>query len=63
MVNQYEVDIVGVYFNQNKVLIAEVKRQRKNFNYKLFMEKVEYLKSKLFYNYDVETKCLTLDDM
>lgn len=60
---QNEVDIVATYYNEKKVLIAEVKRQRKNFKPEKFHEKVEKLRTRLFYDYAVETKCLTLDDM
>ena len=44
-------------------MIAEVKRQRRNYDHKLFMEKVERIKSCLLIKYDVETKLLTLEDM
>ena len=60
---QNEVDIVATYYNEKKVMIAEVKRQRKNFKPEKFQEKVEKLRNRLFYDYTVETKCLTLDDM
>ena len=60
---QNEVDIVATYYNEKKVLIAEVKRQRKSFKPEKFQEKVEKLRTRLFYDYTIETKCLTLDDM
>lgn len=60
---QNEVDIVATYFNEKKVLIAEVKRQRKNFRPEKFQEKVEKLRTRLFYDYVIETRCLTLEDM
>ena len=57
------MDIVATYYNERKVLIAEVKRQRKNFKPEKFQEKVEKLRNHLFCDYAVETKCLTLNDM
>ena len=60
---QNEVDIVATYYDEKKVLIAEVKRQRKNFRPEKFLEKVEKLRTRLFYGYAVETRCLTLEDM
>lgn len=61
--DQHELDIVAIYANDKKVLIAEVKRQRKNFKPELFQQKIEVIRTKLFFNYDIETTCLTLDDM
>lgn len=60
---QNEVDIVATYYNEKKVLIAEVKRQRKNFKPEKFLKKVEKLQTRLFFDYAIETKCLTLEDM
>ena len=61
--DQHEVDIVAIYFKQRKVLLAEVKRQRKNFDPQKFETKVKLLKTKLFAKYQIETACLTLEDM
>lgn len=61
--DQHEIDIVGLYFNEKRVLIAEVKRQRKNFEPNKFQRKVELIKNKLFAKYKIETMCLTLEDM
>lgn len=60
---QNEVDIVAIYASNKKVLIGEVKRLRKNFKPRLLQQKVEFLRTKLFYNYEIETKCFTIDDM
>lgn len=60
---QNEVDIVAIYADNKKVLIGEVKRQRKSFKPELFQAKVEQLRTKLFYKYEIETKCFTLEDM
>lgn len=60
---QNEIDIVAIYANEKKVLIAEVKRQRKNFKPELFQQKIETIRAKLFFKHKIETACLTLDDM
>ena len=61
--DQHVIDIVGLYFKEKRVLIAEVKRQRKNFELDKFQRKVELIKNKLFAKYKIETMCLTLEDM
>lgn len=60
---QNEIDIVAIYAKELKVFIAEVKRQRKNFKPELLQQKVETIRTKLFFNYEIETACLTIDDM
>lgn len=60
---QNEIDIVAIYADDKKVFIAEVKRQRKNFKPELFRQKVDIIRSKLFFKYKLETACLTLEDM
>lgn len=61
--DQNEIDIVGIYSNEDKVFIAEVKRQRKNFKPELLQQKVEAIRTKLFFKHKIETACLTLEDM
>jgi len=61
--DQNEIDIVAISADAPKVFIAEVKRQRKNFKPELFQLKVEDLRTKLFFKYEIETSCLTLEDM
>lgn len=62
-VDQNEIDIVAIEAENQKVFIAEVNKQNKNFKPQLFEQKVENIRKKLFYNYDIITSCLTLDDM
>lgn len=62
-VDQNEIDIVAIYAGKPKVLIAEVKRLRKNFKPELFQAKVETIKHKLFAKYEIDTACFTLEDM
>lgn len=62
-VDQNEIDIVAIEAETQKVFIAEVKRQIKNFKPQLFEQKVENIRKKLFFNYDIITACLTLEDM
>lgn len=61
--DQHEIDIVAIYFKEKRVLLAEVKRQRKNFDDAKFESKVQIVKAKLFARYKIETACLTLEDM
>lgn len=61
--DQHEIDIVAIYFKEKRVLLAEVKRQRKNFDAAKFERKVQIVKAKLFARYKIETACLTLEDM
>lgn len=58
-----EIDIIGIKAEGKSVLAAEVKRQRRNYDHKEFVAKVERIKSVLLANYVVETKLFTLEDM
>lgn len=58
-----EIDIVAIHAEGNKALIAEVKRQRRNYDHKTFMEKVERITTCCLSKYEIETKLLTLEDM
>lgn len=60
---QNEIDIVGIYLDDKKALVAEVKRQRKKFKPELFKTKVEAVRKKALFNYKIETKCFSMDDM
>lgn len=61
--DQNEIDIVAISAESSKVFIAEVKRQRKNFKPEQFQQKVEVIRINLFFKYEIETACLTLEDM
>ena len=61
--NQNEIDIVALKLEKNQAVVAEVKRHKKNFKPELLTAKVEHLKNKLLSNYQVETVCLSLEDM
>ncbi len=58
-----EIDIVGLKVNGTSALVAEVKRQRRNYDHKEFMGKVDRIKAIALSNYDVETRLWTLEDM
>lgn len=58
-----EIDIVAVSLDGKTALLAEVKRQRRNYNHKLFMEKVNRITASVLHGYEVESQLLTLDDM
>lgn len=61
--DQHEVDIVAMYHDVPKVLIAEVKRDKRNFKKQTFEEKVELLRNKYFNKFEIETQCFSLADM
>lgn len=61
--NQHEIDIIALKLEKNQAVVAEVKRQKKNFKPELLAAKVEYLKKKLLPKYSVEMLCLSLEDM
>lgn len=61
--NQNEIDIVALKLEKKQAVVAEVKRQKKNFKPELLAAKVEHLKNKLLPGYKIETCCLSLDDM
>jgi len=61
--NQHEIDIVALKLEKNQAVVAEVKRQKKNFKLELLATKVEHLKNKVLPKYLIETVCLSLEDM
>jgi hypothetical protein len=58
-----EIDIVALYPFEKRGVVAEVKRQRRNYDHKRFMEKVDRIKSAALSGYDIEPRLLTLEDM
>lgn len=58
-----EIDIVGIYADAKSALLAEVKRQKRNYDHKAFMAKVEHIRQHVLSRYDIHTRLLTLDDM
>ncbi len=58
-----EIDIVALRLEKNRALAVEVKRQRKNFKPELLEAKAAHLKAKVLPKYQIETQCLTLEDM
>lgn len=60
---QNEIDIVALKLKKNQALVAEVKRQKKNFKPDLFASKVERLKHKVLAKYTIEKRFLSLEDM
>ena len=61
--NQNEIDIVALKLEKMQAVIAEVKRQKKNFKPELLTEKVKHLKNKLLPKYLIEEVYLSLNDM
>lgn len=63
-VDQTEVDIVALPPDKSRpALVAEVKRQRKNFKPELLHSKAEHLRTKVLPEYEIEERVLSLDDM
>lgn len=58
-----ELDVVAICADGKNALVAEVKRQQRNYDHNAFMEKVEHVKTCILSNYDIHPKLLTLDDM
>lgn len=58
-----EIDLIGIYTDDKRALVAEVKRQRKNFKPDAFNEKAETLRKKVLSNYELEIKDFSMDDM
>lgn len=58
-----EIDIVGIRNDNKSALVAEVKRQRRNYDHKAFMAKVERISHTTLAKYDIETRLLTIEDM
>lgn len=61
--DQNEIDIIGIYSDSKRALVAEVKRQRKNFQPELLQQKIEFIRTKLLSKYEIESRCLTMEDM
>ncbi len=61
--NLNEIDIVALSLEKNKAIAVEVKRQKNRYRPTLFTQKVECLKQKVLPNYQIESYCLSLEDM
>ena len=58
-----EIDIVAIRSTGKKALVAEVKRQRRNYDHKKFIQKVDRIKTTALSGFDVETRLFTMEDM
>lgn len=58
-----EIDIVGIRTDGKSALVAEVKRNARNYDNKSFMAKVEHIKDKILSGYKIESRLYTMDDM
>lgn len=58
-----EIDIVGLRTDGKQALVAEVKRQRRNYDHKLFMTKVDRLTTGTLRGYEIQPRLFTLEDM
>lgn len=60
---QNEIDIVALALDNKKILLVEVKRQKKNFKPQLLESKIDVLKNKVLNKYDIYSTCLDISDM
>lgn len=62
-----EIDIVAIYIDYDgvgkKALVAEVKRQKRNYDHREFMSKVDHIKNTILDKYKIVTRLFTLEDM
>ena len=58
-----EVDIVGIRTEGKSALVAEVKRNARNYDNKSFMAKIEHIRAKILSEYEIESRLYTIDDM
>lgn len=58
-----EIDIVGIHTDNKSALVAEVKRNARNYDNKAFMAKVEHIKTKILSGYETDIRLFTMDDM
>ncbi|MGM9693601.1 MAG: ATP-binding protein [Alloprevotella sp.] len=58
-----EIDIVGIRTDGKSALVAEVKRNARNYDNKSFMAKIEHIRTKILSGYEIESRLYTMDDM
>ncbi len=58
-----EIDIVGIRTEGKSALVAEVKRNVRNYDNKSFMAKIEHIRAKILSGYEIESRLYTIDDM
>lgn len=58
-----EIDIVGIHTDGKSALVAEVKRNVRNYDNKAFMSKVEHIRAKILTGYEIVPRLYTIDDM
>lgn len=58
-----EIDIVGIRTDGKSALVAEVKRNARNYDNKSFIGKVGHIKAKILSGYDIESRLYTMNDM
>ncbi len=58
-----EIDIVGIRTEGKFALVAEVKRNARNYDNKSFKSKIEHIRAKILSGYEIESRLYTIDDM
>ena len=58
-----EIDIVGIRTEGKAAIVAEVKRNARNYDHKAFMAKIEHIRTKILAGYEIESHLYIIDDM
>lgn len=58
-----EIDIVGIRTEGKSAIVAEVKRNARNYDHKAFMAKIDHIRTKILAGYEIESHLYTIDDM
>ena len=58
-----EIDIVGIRTEEKSALVAEVKRNARNYDKKSFMAKIEHIRAKILSGYEIESRLFSIEDM
>lgn len=61
--DQNEIDIVALSLLKNKAIAVEVKRNKDRYRPTIFAEKVARMKQSILQNYDIESSCLSIEDL
>lgn len=58
-----EIDTAGIRTEGKSALVAEVKRNARNYDNKWFMAKIEHLRAEILSGYEIESRLYTIGDM
>ncbi len=58
-----EIVLVGISADGKQAMVVEVKRQKRNYDHHLFMDKIAHISNAILSRFDIEPRLLTLEDM